>query len=397
MSASHSRANVTREALVERARDLIPGIQARAALADEIRRIPDDSQRELMDAGLYRIYLPARFGGYEMDQMIQVDIAAELGRACGSTAWVHTVVASHSWMHGMFEAEAQDEVWGDDPDTLISGSTPTGDAKVDPVDGGFVLNGTWTFASGVDVCDWNHFNMFTPRDDGAGMEHRYGLAPRSDFEVLDDWHTTGLRGTGSKSMVCRDLFIPEYRTLRSETCRGEPTPGSRVNPNPIYRMPLFSLFGKGIVAPAVGIARGALEIVIDQMNARRIQAGAKLAEQQSAQIRAAEAAAEIDAAWTLLGRDCREVHARAEADEVPTLEERARWRRNDSFAGNMLVRAVDRLMALQGAGGNSDTSPLQRHWRDMHTLASHIALAWDAQGANYGRILYGLPSADPKI
>ena len=397
MAVEHQRSNITRESLIERAKEMVPDLQARAAQADEIRRIPDDTQRALKDAGLYRVYLPSRFGGYEMDQMIQVDLAAELGRGCGSTAWVHAVVASHSWMHGMFEEQAQDEVWKQDSDALISGSTPTGDAKVDAVEGGFVLNGTWTFASGVDVCDWNHFNMFTPREDGAGMEHRYGLAHKSDFEVIDDWYTTGLRGTGSKSMRCRDLFIPEYRTLRSETCRGEPTPGSAVNPHPIYRMPLFSLFGKGIVAPAVGIARGALDIVVAQVTERRIQAGAKLAEQQSAQIRVAEAAAEIEAAWTLLGRDCVEVHARAEAGEVPTLEERARWRRNDSFTGNMLVRAVDRLMALQGAGGNSEKSPLQRHWRDVHTLASHIALAWDAQGANYGRILYGLPSADPKI
>ena len=398
MAVEHQRPNITRESLIERAKEMVPDLQARAARADEIRRIPEDTQRELMDAGLYRVYLPSRFGGYEMDQMIQVDLAAELGRGCGSTAWVHAVVASHSWMHGMFEEQAQDEVWKQDSDALISGSTPTGDAKVDAVEGGFVLNGSWTFASGVDVCDWNHFNMFTPREDGAGMEHRYGLAHKSDFEVIDDWYTTGLRGTGSKSMRCRDLFIPEYRTLRSETCRGEATPGSAVNPHPIYRMPLFSLFGKGIVAPAVGIARGALDIVVAQVTERRIQAGAKLAEQQSAQIRVAEAAAEIEAAWTLLGRDCVEVHARAEAGEVPTLEERARWRPQ-----RLVYRqhAGPRRRPADGAAGRRrqqrKRARFSVHWRDMHTLASHIALAWDAQGANYGRILYGLPSADPKI
>lgn len=386
-----------RAELIERAKALLPVLSRNAATADSLRRIPDENHRAMMEAGLYRIYLPKRYGGYELDQAMQVDLGAELGRACGSTAWVLTVVASHSWMHGMFDVRSQDEVWGDDPDTLISGSTPTGDSRVEAVDGGYVLNGTWTFASGVDVCEWNHFNMFTPTADGTRMEHRYGAAHRSGYELIDDWHTTGLRGTGSRSMRCKDLFIPEYRTIRSEACRGELTPGSAVNPNAIYRMPLFSLFGKGIVAPAVGIARGALDIVTEQMKARRTQGGLKLAEQPTAQLRAAETAAEIQAAWLLLQRDCAEVHEVCEAGQAPTLEQRARWRRNDAYAGRLLVQAVDRLMALQGAGGNSETSPLQRHFRDVHVLASHIALAWDGQGANYGRILYGLPSADPKI
>ena len=120
------------------------------------------------------------------------------------------------------------------------------------------------------------------------------------------------------------------------------------NPNPIHRMPLFSLFGKGIVAPAIGIARGALEATIEGLQMRRMQSGSMVADEPTAQLRIGEAAAEIDAAWTLLGRDCLEVHHRAESGEVPSTEERHRWRRNDSYAGNMCVRAVDRLMALQG-------------------------------------------------
>ena len=388
---------VAREALIERARALLPAIAGRAAEADRIRRLPDATQAELVEAGLYRIYLPGRYGGYESDYMLQVDLAAELGTACGSTAWVHSVVASHSWMHGMFDPAAQDAVWGEDPDALISGSTPTADSRVEPVDGGYLLNGSWTLASGVDVCRWNHFNMMTPRLGGDGLEHRYGLAPLGAVELVDDWHTTGLRGTGSRSMICRDLFIAEDRTIRSEACRGEATPGSAVNPGPLYRMPLFSLFGKGIVAPALGIARGALALVVDRLGGQRMQSGARLAEEPTAQLRVGEAAAEIDAAWTLLRRDCGEVHARAEAGEVPSLEERHRWRRNDAYAGKLLAQAVDRLMALGGAGGNAEDSPLQRHWRDMHALASHIALAWDAQGANYGRVALGLASRDGKL
>lgn len=398
MSAQSIAANkVDRLGLIDRAKSLLPLFHENASKADDLRRIPEENHQALMDAGLYRIYLPKRYGGFEMDQALQIDLGAELGRACGSSAWVLTVVASHSWMHGMFDERAQDEVWGDNPDALISGSAPMGDVTVEPVDDGYLLNGTWTFSSGVDVCQWNHFNMFTPKADGAGMEHRYGVAPVADVELIDDWHTTGLRGTGSRSMKCKDLYIPEYRTIRSEACRGEPTRGSAVNPGALYRMPLFSLFGKGIVAPGIGIARGALDLVVEQVASRRNQGGMRLAEQQSVQIRAAEASAEIEAAWVLLQRDCAEVHAVAEAAQVPTLEQRARWRRNDAFAGKLLVQAVDRLMALQGAGGNAEASPMQRRFRDIHVLASHIALAWDAQSANYGRVAFDLPSLDPKI
>lgn len=386
-----------REELIDRARELTPRLGERAAQADQLRRLPAETHDELTAAGLYRLYLPKRFGGYESDVMLQVDLAAELGRGCGSTAWVHSVVASHSWMHGMFDPRAQDEVWRVDPDALLSGSTPTSDVRIEPVDGGYVLNGRWSFASGVDFCAWNHFNMMTPRLDGPGVEHRYGLARLDEVELMDDWYTTGLRGTGSKSMICRNLFIPEYRTLRSEACRGGPTPGSAANPGAIYRMPLFSLFGKGIVAPAIGIARGALYLSVERLGGQRLQSGSKLADESTAQLRIGEAAAEIEAAWLLLRRDCEEVHARAEAGEAPTLEERHRWRRNDAYAGRSCVNAVDRLMTLLGAYGNVEANAMQRHWRDVHAVASHIALAWDAQGANYGRVLLGLPSRDSKL
>ena len=156
----------TREVLIDRARELVPVLKDRAETADNLRRLPDETHRDLADSELYHIYLPARFGGFELDYMLQVDIAAELGRGCGSAAWVHAVVASHSWMHGMFTPEAQDEVWGSDTGALIAGSTPTADAHVEPVDDGFVLNGKWSFASGVDFCSWNHFNMMTPKLDG---------------------------------------------------------------------------------------------------------------------------------------------------------------------------------------------------------------------------------------
>jgi 3-hydroxy-9,10-secoandrosta-1,3,5(10)-triene-9,17-dione monooxygenase len=395
---SHATPNVTRTELIGRARDLVPAIAARAGRADELRRLPDETHDDLVDAGLYRLYQPRRYGGYECDFALQIDIAAELGRGCGSTAWVHSILASHSWVQGMMTGRCQDEVWGDTPNVVIASANPTRGVRMDEVDGGYLLDGKWSFSSGVDHCDWTHFNILVPRRD-APAEHIFVAAPKSDYAVLDDWYANGLRGTGSKSLVVKELFVPEYRAIRSHACIGGPTPGSAVNPGPLYRLPLFALFGKGIVGPAVGIARGAFETVVDGMRKARtsISTGSKLSDQSTVQVRLAEAAAEIEFAWTRLVADCNEATEIAADGRMPDLSERVRWRRNDAYAANLCVRAAERLYPLLGANLLAEENPVQRHWRDVHAVCAHIALTWDVQGANWGGVLFGNPSTDAKL
>ena len=386
---------VQRDELIDCARQIVPGLAERAAEAESIRRLPEQTHKELLTSGLYRIYLPRRYGGPQLDYQLQVDIAAELGRGCGSTAWVWSIVASHHWVQGMMDVRAQDDVWGDDPDALIASAFPTRMATTTRVDGGFVLDGVWSFSSGIDVCQWLQLNIMV-RDDDGPPHQRFALASLSDAAIIDDWHASGLSGTGSKSVRVSQLFVPDYRTLDSRACRGQPTPGSAVN-GPLYRMPLFSLFGHGIVGPAVGIARGAVDVVAGPMRSRQSASGVALAEQPTVAVRLAEASAETDAAWAMLRTASEEATAAAEAGVQPPLTDRVRWRRNAAYAATLCVRAVQRLQPLFGANGLAFDSPAQRAFRDVHAVAAHIALTWDVQAANYGGVLLGGPSSDPKL
>lgn len=392
-----STIDVARDELIHRARALVPQLRDRAVEAEQLRRLPEATVQELLDAGIYRIYLPRRYGGYELDFQLQVDIAAELGRGCGSTAWVWSIVASHHWVQGMMDPRAQDDVWYEDPDALIASAFPGPGATVTPVEEGYLLDGRWSFASGIDSCDWVHLNLMVPASDGQPTHHRFGLAPKRDGEVVDDWFTTGMRGTGSKSLDLHQVFVPRYRTLSTQDCVGGATPGGQANPNPLYRMPLFSLFAHAIAAPAVGIALGALEAMADKVRRGGARSGAVLREQPTVQLRLAEASAEIDAARALLRTASEEGTAAATAGLVPPLTDRVRWRRNGAYAAALCLRAVERLHPLAGANSLHEHHPYQRAVRDVHAVCAHIALTWDVQGANYGGVLLGHPSTDPKL
>ena len=176
------------------------------------------------------------------------------------------------------------------------------------------------------------------------------------------------------------------------------TPGSRLHPGPLYRMPLYSLFAHGIVGPAVGMALGAFDVIVDPLKrARTSQTGQAVGENQSVRIRLAEATAEIDAARAILKRASDDATALAERDVIPTVEQRVRFRRDGAYAANLCLRAVERLYPLAGATGLAADSPFQRAFRDIHACCAHVALTWDVQAANYAGVLLGNPSNDPKL
>jgi 3-hydroxy-9,10-secoandrosta-1,3,5(10)-triene-9,17-dione monooxygenase len=386
-----------REVFIERARALVPRLRERAQQAEELRRLPDETHRDFVDADLYRLYQPRRYGGFEMDYQLQVDVAAEIGRGCGSSAWVQSILGSHSWVHGMFEEEAQDEVWAKDPDALIASASPTRESTTTRTGDGFTVEGVWTFSSGVDHCQWTHLNLFVP-ESGKPVHHYFAAVPAANYEIIDDWHASGMRGTGSKSIRLRRTHIPAHRVLDTHAAVGGITPGSRLHPGPLYRMPLYSLFAHGIVGPAVGMALGAFDVIVDPLKrARTSQTGQAVGENQSVRIRLAEATAEIDAARAILKRASDDATALAERDVIPTVEQRVRFRRDGAYAANLCLRAVERLYPLAGATGLAADSPFQRAFRDIHACCAHVALTWDVQAANYAGVLLGNPSNDPKL
>jgi 3-hydroxy-9,10-secoandrosta-1,3,5(10)-triene-9,17-dione monooxygenase len=386
----------TREEILQRARSLVPQLREQALDTERNRRIPAETHRAFEAAGLYKLFQPARYGGYEMPIGMMIEVAAELGRGCGSSAWVFTNLAVQNWEIGMTHPRAQEEVWGRNPAALAASSFPVKGGKGRRVEGGLVLDGTWSFASGVDFADWQHMQVFLAGEN-APPSHHLVLVPKADFTVEDDWFVTGLSGTGSKSIVLKQVFVPEHRVLATRLVSGGPSPGNAVNANPLYSIPPLTIGAAAFAGPALGIARGALELIEEEVAGRLSVGGAKLFEQPTVQLRVSEASAEIRSAHVLLLKACDEAMSTAESGEKPPIEQRARWRRDFAYAGQLCVRAVERLYPLVGGRGLQQGSPFQLAWRDVHAAVSQVAMAWDLQAINAARVQFGLASLDPRL
>ncbi len=302
--------------MVERARALVPALRAKALQTERDRVIPLETHRAFQEAGFYKVFQPVRHGGYEMSISMLVEIGGELGRGCGSSAWIFTNLATQNWIIGMHQPQAQDDVWGRNPDALCASSFPTQGGSGRYVDGGVVLNGIWSFASGIDFADWANLQVFIPRE-GAPPDHRFVLAPKTDFTIKDDWFVNGLCGTGSKSIVFKDVFVPEHRVLNTQLIGGGPSPGSAINPGPLYKVPPFSVGTKVFSGVCLGLARGAFEMIVEEMGTRLSVGRVKMSELPTVQIRVAEAAAEIDAAEALLLKDCEDAMRIGASGEKP--------------------------------------------------------------------------------
>src|SRR5438270_8712899 len=381
-------------AMLARAKALIPRLRERASKTEELRRLPPETERDLHDAGLFRIVQPKRVGGSELDYVSLVDCADMLGRADASVAWNFANLASHHWMLGMFDPRAQDEVWGRNFDTLIASSFifPAGRAR--KVEGGYRLRGSWPCSSGVGSCEWNMLASVVSSDDEAdGIEYRIFLVHKSDYKIVDTWNAAGLRGTGSNDVEISDAFVAGPMTVAVSDLAGGPTPGSAVNPNGLYALPVFSLFPYVLSGVALGNAQACLDDYVDIARHRASTYNrAKLGDLQSTQIKIAEASSKIDAARLIMRSTCIGAMADARRGHVPDMAAKTRLRRDGAYSVNLCTEAVSLLFAASGARGLFTTGALQRQFRDAHAINSHIAFNFDAQGTNFGRVALGLPS-----
>src|ERR1700744_1125150 len=227
-------------AMLARAEALIPKLRERASRTEELRRLPPETERDLHESGLFRVVQPKRVGGSEFDYVALVDCADRLGRGDGSVAWNFANLSSHHWMLAMFDKPAQDLVWNENPDALIASSFifPAGRAR--KVDGGYLLSGSWPLSSGVDSSQWNMLASVVSSDDEAdGIEYRIFLLRKADYKIVDKWNATGLRRSGSNDVEGDNPFVPEPMTRSISDPGGAPTPGSAVNSNARYALPVF--------------------------------------------------------------------------------------------------------------------------------------------------------------
>ncbi len=386
---------MTHDELFGRAEALAPVLAARAAETDALRRLPDQTIADFQQAGFFRMLQPARWGGLEADPRTFFDVQMTVAAACPSSAWVLGVVGVHAWQLALFAEEAQEEVWGEDPSTLVSSSyAPTG--KVLRVDGGYRVSGRWSFSSGCDHCRWVFLGgLVPPEAEDRPPEMRTFLLPRGDYRIDDTWHVAGLKGTGSKDIVVEGALVPEHRTHRLVDGFKRRSPGNAVNTGPLYRLPFGQVFVRSVSTSAIGIAQGALD-AYRSIAAKRIAAGdgSKVAEDGSAQIVCANAAATIDEVRLLLHRNLDEMMALARADQDIPLDRRVRFRADSARAVVRCAAAVDDLFAQSGGRAIFLDSPMLRYFLDVHAARAHYANNPDKPGRNFGGTLLGLKNQD---
>src|SRR5712671_840352 len=293
-------------AMVARAKALVPTLRERASMTEQLRRLPPETERDLHDAGLFRVVQPKRVGGSELDYVALVDCADALGQADASVACNFANLASHHWMLGMFDRHAQDAVWDKDANALIASSFIFAAGRARKVDGGYVLNGHWPFSSGVESCDWNMLaSVVSSEDEADGIEYRIFLLNKSDYKINDTWNATGLCGTGSNDVKVVDAFVAEQMTVAVSDLTGGPTPGSVVNPNALYALPVFSLFPYVLSGVGLGNAQACLNDYVEFARHRASTYNrAKVGDMQTTQIKIAEASAKIDAARLVMRTNC---------------------------------------------------------------------------------------------
>ena len=378
-SVDHVETRPGLEEVCARADALIPMLRERAATTEALRRVPEETIQAFRDAGLFRVFVPRRFGGYELDYGItQIELCSRLGRGCGSSAWVQSVVAVHVWILGMLPEPAQQAVWSDGPETLITTAVSPLDGKIRRVEGGYVVDGQWQFSSGIDAADWVLFGG--PLDGEPGVRAPWMLVHKRDWEIVDTWYAAGLKGTGSKDVRVRRAFVPE-----EWTASGFQRPGTVLNTSYIYRLPFGPLFFYNVACPALGVALGAIEAYTAYVSSRPERAS-----MPQRQVRIAESAAEVDAALALLRADAAEIiRLGREGVDVPQSTQ-IRWARNTGFAVRLCTQAVDRLASAVGAHGMLDDTPIQRAFRDVHAIANHGGNNWDMRAEAYGKVALGL-------
>ncbi|HEY3734420.1 MAG TPA: acyl-CoA dehydrogenase family protein [Streptosporangiaceae bacterium] len=378
-----------REQLVQRASELVPLLAKHAAWSEENRRLHEESIEALADAGIFRMRVPARYGGYESDTRTLVDVAAELGRADGSTAWTTSVYWIPTWMACMFPDQVQDEVFST-PDVRVCG-TLSPSAMAVPTDGGIVVNGKWGFVSGALHSHWQEIVAILVG--GGGEPHPVvAMVPISDLQIIDDWYTAGMKGSGSVSTVAADLFVPQERVLHIGAILAGMSASPQNAAAAIYRSPMLPVASASSVGCVLGMAKAAKEAFFARLPQRKITYTGydKQAQAPITHLQTAAAVMKIDQAEFHAHRLATLVDTKGAENTPWTLEERIRARADLGAVCGLAKEAVDILASASGGSSIYSDQPIQRIARDVNAVTMHALMHPDTNAELYGRILCGL-------
>jgi alkylation response protein AidB-like acyl-CoA dehydrogenase len=374
--------------VIGNAEKVVGPLRATVDESESLRRLSDRAVALLHESGATRLVSPARYGGYELSPRALVEAERILAHGSPAASWVLMVTGAHTFIAGRLPVEGQDEVFGADAGMLIPGG-PTPRGTCTPTDGGYVLNGRWPYASGVDFGDWVMVGARgVPNAAGERCATQVVVIPKKNVVIDDTWFTLGMRGTGSKDIVLDEVFVPHRHAVRMDMASLGTVPGVDI---PLYRLPILATLGTMLLGTIVGMAERGLGLFVEQARTRRdAYSGAEKVSSVLLQQRVAEASGEIACAWALTQQSCDLLEAARERDEPMPIGPRAQVRWNVSYASELCRRAFDRLYAGAGAGAAHDGNVLQSVFRDVNTATHHALLDFDTNIEIQGKHLLGV-------
>ncbi|AMK24100.1 MULTISPECIES: acyl-CoA dehydrogenase family protein [unclassified Sphingobium] len=386
----------TAKELVARAAAMVPGLRARADAIEEARRVPDDVIDMFREAGFFRILQPKKYGGWEMNPIVFMRVLGELGRGCCASAWAMMILGVHNWEFGVMDDRAAQDVWGEDDQTIIASSYPPV-GELTKVEGGWRLKGRWPTSSGSDHGTWAFIGALERNEKGVPIDRHALLVKREDYEIIDDWYTFGLSGTGSKSLLIKDAFIPDHRAHSMIDYKMDDRPTN-------YLFPFAMVFYSSVSSVIIGFAQGAIDVFIDQMQVR-VDNGSGAATRLSPYVkdRLANAVAKVRASQARMEQMMAHCTQIVERRELVSTEDRIHYMLDMARIGRECEEAVLTLYKCTGARGVYKSNPIQRYLRDTLVAANHVTQDADNNAGALGGyllsgelppLLYEKPKAD---
>jgi alkylation response protein AidB-like acyl-CoA dehydrogenase len=376
--------------LIARAKGLRPLLAANAAQGEAERQVPKASIAAMAEAGVFKVMVPKRYSGYEATMSVQLDVSSAVAEGDGGAGWTVSLIGACAWGTSLFSGQAQDEVFGADPDARVCGSIPPTGTSV-KVDGGWRISGRWSYASGSPHAQWALVGAMLTQDDDQRPTSGIALIPMSELEFVDTWHMAGMRASGSHTLVADDVFVPEHRTL-STILAAQGRYATEYQDETSYHAAFFPLLTLTLVGPLLGLGTAALDYVRTAAATKGIAATSftRQADSTGFQLQFAEATMRIDSARLHAHRAADDIDQHARRRVQPDAVLRARIRADASYAAQQVLAAIDILYNAHGSGGFAESSPLRRIWQDANVGARHGLITPAVSYEVYGKALLGV-------
>ncbi|OBG81189.1 acyl-CoA dehydrogenase [Mycobacterium sp. E3305] len=366
--------------------DFVARLAERAEEAERLRRLPAATVDEFRQTELFRLLLPARFGGLQASFPELLQPIRRMAHGCASSAWTLGFYALHNWMLSLFDMRAQEEVFAAGPVLAPAPLAPTG--RGTPADGGVRLTGRWSWATGAMDADWMMVGALVERPDR--IDPALVLLPAAQVEVVDTWHTAGMRGTGSHDVVVTDALVPEHRLVAVADIYGGTAPGARAHDASTYRWPMVPALALVASMPVLGAAERVTELFAERLGERVLAySGVAQKDQPAAQIRLASARVRLRALRALVDETAGGIDRMVSAGERVSRSVRAEARLAAAHTVHESRAIIADLVEASGASAQFLSNPLQRFKRDVDIAAGHVVFDYDVSRELAGALAIG--------